>query len=102
MDAKIEQSKKYLSSKNINFEIVHNEYFNLPVIIINKKSSITILEENTWDEIKRNIDNKLSIANSFDCSICCLNNIKKKYLVINAQAIGAFHVTLKYLKQIKV
>lgn len=75
---KLEKAKKYLDGKHIEFKIENNKHINLPIIIINKTSTITILEENTWDDIKRNIDSKLSTPNNFDCSICCLNNIKKK------------------------
>jgi hypothetical protein len=39
---------------------------------------MTILEENTWDEIKRHIDAKLSNEKSNECSICSTNVIIKR------------------------
>ncbi len=39
---------------------------------------MTVLESNTWDEIKRHIDAKMSNEKNDECSICSTKEIQKR------------------------
>ena len=57
----LEKAKQYLDDKNIKYTIHNNEFTNEPVITINENATITILESNDWNEIKRHIDSKINM-----------------------------------------
>ena len=68
MNTIIHKIKEYMPNENITFrrhEITDN------VEVVFRQSVITILDTNTWDEIKRHIDAKLNMNKDIDCSICC-------------------------------
>lgn len=73
----LEKAKQYLDDKNIKYTIHNNEFTNEPVITINENATITILESNDWNEIKRHIDSKINMQIKYECSICLSNNLKK-------------------------
>ena len=65
----IHKIKDYLPNEKIQFkkdEITGD----LQIIFTNKKAIMTVLESNTWDEIKRHIDAKMSNEKNDECSIC--------------------------------
>ena len=39
---------------------------------------MSILKDNTWEDIKRNIDNKISNMKPLECSICLSEKIQKQ------------------------
>jgi hypothetical protein len=56
---------------NDDFEFNLNDDTNVQMIIINKKSTVTILPNNSWNDIKRNIIKKINETyKNNDCSIC--------------------------------
>ena len=65
----IKRIREYIPNEPIQFKrnVGNGE---LEIHFINKKSIMTVLEENTWQEIKRHIDVKLSNDQSDECSIC--------------------------------
>ena len=65
----------YLPNEKIQFK-KHEITGDLQIIFTDKKAIMTIIESNTWDEIKRHIDAKMSNKQD-DCSICS-NKIKKR------------------------
>ena len=72
----IHKINDYLPNEKIQFkkdEITGD----LQIIFTNKKAIMTILESNTWDEIKRHIDAKMSNEKNDECSICSTNKIQK-------------------------
>jgi hypothetical protein len=70
----IHKIKEYLPNEKLQFK--RNEYTNnIEVFIIDKRATITVLEENTWDEIKRHIDVKISNEKPIECSICLSKDI---------------------------
>lgn len=73
----IHKIKEYLPNEKIQFR-KHECTNDLQIIFTDKKAIMTILEENTWDEIKRHIDAKLSNKKSNECSICYTNVIIKR------------------------
>jgi len=73
----IHKIKDYLPNEKIQFK-KHEITGDLQIIFTNKKAIITILESNTWDEIKRHIDAKMSNEQKNECSICSTNEIQKK------------------------
>ena len=83
-DKKINVIKKLINIKYpINTFIFedYNSVFNDKIkkftkIIINNNSSITILPDNTWNEIERNINIKLHNVNKNECIICLNETIK--------------------------
>jgi len=73
----IHKIKDYLPNEKIQFK-KHEITGDLQIIFINKKAIITILESNTWDEIKRHIDAKMSNEKNDECSICYTKDIQKR------------------------
>ena len=74
----ISKIKDYLPNEKIQFK-KHEITGNLQVIFTDKKAIMTILECNTWDEIKRHIDAKMcSSKRETECSICATNEIQKR------------------------
>lgn len=69
--------KHYIPNEKINFK-KNKITGNLEIIFINKKAVMTILECNTWDEIKRHIDAKINDEKRNECSICATNELQKK------------------------
>lgn len=65
--------KKYINNE---FKFIENKESLLITIIIDNSSSITILPDNNWNDIKRHIDRKIKGANK-NCLICC-NKVKIK------------------------
>jgi hypothetical protein len=61
--------KDYIPNEKIMFN-KHKHTNDLQIIFTDKKSMMTVLKENTWDEIKRHIDSKLCNKLSNECSIC--------------------------------
>jgi len=73
----IHKIKDYLPYEKIQFK-KHEITGDLQIIFTNKKAIMTILESNTWDEIKRHIDAKMNNEQKNECSICSTNEIQKK------------------------
>ena len=73
----VHKIKDYLPNEKIQFK-KHEITGDLQIIFTNKKAIMTILESNTWDEIKRHIDAKMSNEQKNECSICSTNEIQKK------------------------
>jgi len=73
----IHKIKDYLPNEKIQFK-KHEITGNLQIIFTNKKAIITILESNTWDEIKRHIDAKMNIEKNDECYICSTKEIQKR------------------------
>ena len=73
----IHKIKDYLPNEKIQFK-KHEITGDLQIIFTNKKAIITILESNTWDEIKRHIDAKMSNEKNDECSICYTKDIQKR------------------------
>ena len=72
----IHQIKDYLPNEEIHFK-KHEITGDLQIIFTNKKAIMTVIESNTWDEIKRHIDAKISIERNDECSICSTTDIQK-------------------------
>lgn len=65
----IHKIKDYIPNEKIQFN--KNELTgDLEIIFVNKKALMTILECNTWEEIKRHIDAKMSNGKNEQCFIC--------------------------------
>lgn len=62
--------------KNIRFKFVRNVGTLEMVVVINDIYTITLLSNNTWNEIKRNIDQKISENKDEICYICSEKMIK--------------------------
>ena len=73
----IHKIKDYLPNEKIQFK-KHEITGDLQIIFTNKKAIMTILECNTWDEIKRHIDAKMSNEKNDECSICSTKEIQKR------------------------
>jgi len=73
----IHRIRDYLPNEKIQFNI-HEITGDLEIIFTDKKAMMTVLDSNTWDEIKRHIDVKLSNEKSDECSICSTNELKKR------------------------
>ena len=73
----VHKIKDYLSNEKIQFR-KHEITGDLQIIFTNKKAIMTILESNTWDEIKRHIDAKMSNDQTNECSICSADEQKKR------------------------
>ena len=73
----IHKIKNYLPNEKIQFK-KHKFTGDLQIIFTNKKAIMTVLESNTWDEIKRHIDAKISNEKNDECSICSTNKIQKR------------------------
>jgi len=78
MNALIHKIKEYIP--NVSIKLLKNEEGELEIIFINQKAILTILKNNTWDEVKRNIDAKLK--NIKECEVC-LTNINTKIVSCN-------------------
>jgi hypothetical protein len=65
----IHKIKDYLPNEKIQFK-KHEITGELQIIFTNKKAIMTVLESNTWDEVKRHIDAKMSNEKNGECSIC--------------------------------
>jgi len=61
--------KDYIPNEEIQFK-THEYGRGLQVTFTNRRATMTVLKCNTWDEIKRNIDSKMSNEKSNECSIC--------------------------------
>ena len=67
----------YLPNEKIHFK--KNDITGyLEIIFTNKKAIMTIIENNTWDEIKRHIDVKMSNERNDECYICSTEGLKKQ------------------------
>ena len=73
----IHKIKDYLPNEKIQFK-KHEITGDLQIIFTNKKAIMTVLQSNTWDEIKRHIDVKMSNKQNDECSICSTNEIQKR------------------------
>jgi hypothetical protein len=73
----INKIKEYLPNEKIQI-MKHEGTNDNQIFFTDKKAIMTILEENTWDEIKRHIDSILSNEKSNECSICYTNAIIKR------------------------
>jgi len=73
----IHRIKDYLPNEKIQFK-KHEITGDLQIIFTNKKAIMTVLESNTWDEIKRHIDAKMSNEKNDECSICSTKEIQKR------------------------
>ena len=84
MNPIIRQIINYIPNEKIKFgrsdEGLPELYF------IEYHSMMTILPDNTWDEIKRIIDSKIKQTNDKDCLICC-SLIKNKSVSCNKCSI---------------
>lgn len=69
--------KDYLPNEKIQFK-KHEITGDLQIIFTNKKAIMTILDCNTWDEIKRHIDAKMSNERNDECSICSTKEMQKR------------------------
>lgn len=61
---------------NHTFKFYYNTDNRLYNILINGTTNISILGDNTWQDIKRHIDKKLNYKNNSECGIC-FETIKK-------------------------
>lgn len=68
--------KDYLPNEKIQFT-KHEITGDLQIIFTDKKAIMTILECNTWDEIKRHIDAQISEKNDV-CCICSTKQIQQR------------------------
>jgi len=73
----IHKIKDYLPNEKIQFK-KHEITGDLQIIFTDKKAIMTILDSNTWDEIKRHIDAKISNKNNDNCSICSTDELKNR------------------------
>ena len=64
------QIRKYIPDANIEFRFNQNTQL-LEIVFIEKEAITGVLKDNTWDEIKRNIDYILSDDKQNECKICC-------------------------------
>lgn len=69
MNSIIRQIINYIPNEKIKFG--KSEEGLTELYFINHHSMMTILIDNTWDEIKRIIDSKTKQINDKDCLICC-------------------------------
>lgn len=63
-----------ITYKDLDYFFTINHNTNFVEMIINNKGQLTILPDNTWNEIKRHIDVKITCSYK-DC-IICLNKIE--------------------------
>ena len=75
----IHKINDYLPNDKIQFK-KHEITGDLQIIFTNKKAIMTVLESNTWDEIKRHIDAKMSNEKNDECSICSTEEIQKRFI----------------------
>ena len=73
----IHKIKDYLPNEKIQFK-KHEITGDLQIIFTNKKAIMSVLESNTWDEIKRHIDAKMSNKKNNECSICSTKEIQTR------------------------
>lgn len=73
----IHKINNYLPNEKIQFK-KHKITGDLQIIFTTKKAIMTILDCNTWDEIKRHIDIKMSNERNDECSICSTMEIQKR------------------------
>ena len=78
----IHKIKAYLPNEKIQLK-KHEITGDLQIIFTNKKAIMTVLESNTWDEIKRHIDAKMSNEKNDECSICSTKEIQKRRVTCN-------------------
>lgn len=78
----IHKIKDYLPNEKIQFRKNEDTGY-LEIIFTDKKAIMTILECNTWDEIKRHIDAKMSNEKNGECSICSTKEIQKGRVTCN-------------------
>lgn len=67
----------YLPNEKIRLK-KHEITGELQLVFENKNAIMTILKSNTWNEIKRHIDEKMSNNKKKECSICYSAKIKKR------------------------
>lgn len=75
MNTLLLQIKEYLPHEELRFH--RNRLNGCVELCIGEKEPITILKENTWAEVKRHIDVKMSPEIPDDCRICMTDSIKK-------------------------
>jgi uncharacterized paraquat-inducible protein A len=73
----IHKIKEYIPNEKIEFRL-HKITGAIQIIFIDKHAIMSITDCNTWDEIKRHIDAKISNEKSNECSICFTDKIKKR------------------------
>lgn len=78
----INKSKEYLQGKNIKFEKNKNTNI-IELHFPDKKAILSILEHNTWNELKRSIDKKIRNTKEEECPICYTDEIKNKSVSCN-------------------
>ena len=69
--------KEYIPSEKIRFQN-NNFTGNTEIVFTERKAILSILKENTWENIKRNIDNKMSNIKPVECSICLSKKVQKR------------------------
>ena len=67
--------KDYIPNEKIQFK-KHKITGQLELWFLDKNAIMTIPKEDTWDEIKRHIDAKMSIEKQIECSICSTKTIQ--------------------------
>ena len=75
MNTLLHQIKAYLPHEAVRFH--RNSLNGCVEFSIGEKEPITILKDNTWAEVKRHIDLKLSPEIPETCTICMTDSIKK-------------------------
>ena len=69
MNAILHKIKEYIPNEDISFR--RNPHTGDVELVFHRiKAVLSILDTNTWDEIKRHIDAKLNSKNNNSCSIC--------------------------------
>ncbi len=71
----IHKIKEYIPDEKIQFKKHEGK---LQIVFINKKTILTILNCNTWEEIKNNIDEKMKNKQNDECSICSIQEKQKQ------------------------
>ena len=73
----IKKIKEYVPNEQMQFR-KHEYTENLEILFIDKKAIMTVLQNNTWDEIKRHIDTKINDNKTNECFICSAQEIQKR------------------------
>lgn len=69
--------KEHFPNEEIKYRI-QKRTGNLQLLFTNKRVSLTIFADNTWDETKRCIDLKVNSERTTECSICYEIEINKR------------------------
>ena len=72
--------KEYIPDEEIIFRR-HPITKDIEIVFIKTRAIMTVLKNNTWDEIKRHIDLKMKKIDIHDCSICFTDEGMKKRVV---------------------